>query len=69
MSAADDVAKDKVKGDKAECEPLALAETGVPLGEPRGGRQAELDRGPKKPSGDAGTEEAIGPRSTWTRRW
>ncbi|MDQ0405811.1 hypothetical protein OIE75_22860 [Streptomyces sp. NBC_01723] len=60
VSAADDVAKDKVKGDKAECEPLAFAETGVPLGEPAAAVKRSWTEGPKKPSGDAGTEEAIG---------
>ncbi|MFB7652175.1 MULTISPECIES: hypothetical protein [unclassified Streptomyces] len=60
VSAADDVAKDKVKGDKAECEPLAFAETGVPLGEPAATVKRSWTEGPKKPSGDAGTEEAIG---------
>ncbi|MFD4262953.1 hypothetical protein ACFWR9_36415 [Streptomyces sp. NPDC058534] len=60
VSAADDVAKDKVKGDKAECEPLAFAETGVPLGEPAVTVKRSWTEGAKKPSGDAGTEEAIG---------
>ncbi|MGV9282623.1 hypothetical protein [Streptomyces sp. NPDC003730] len=60
VSAADDVAEDKVKGEKAACEPLALAETGVPLGEPAASVKRSWTEGPKKPSGDASTEEEIG---------
>lgn len=60
VSATDDVAKDKVKGEKAACEPLALAETGVPLGEPAASVKRSWTEGPKKPSGDASTEEEIG---------
>ncbi|MFJ6070057.1 hypothetical protein ACIQFU_04325 [Streptomyces sp. NPDC093065] len=60
VSAADDVAKGKVKPQEARCEPLALAETGVPLGEPAASVKRSWTEGPKKPSGDASTEEAIG---------
>ncbi|MFI9377270.1 hypothetical protein [Streptomyces parvulus] len=60
VSAADDVAKDKVKGAEAECEPLAFAEAGVPLGEPAASVKRSWTEGPKKPSGDASTEESIG---------
>ncbi|WP_217144359.1 hypothetical protein [Streptomyces sp. AC627_RSS907] len=59
-SAADDVAKDKIKGAQAECEPLAFAEAGVPLGEPAATVKRTWTEGPKKPSSDASTEEAIG---------
>ncbi|MFB7083937.1 hypothetical protein [Streptomyces sp. NPDC056296] len=59
-SATDDVTKDKVKGGDAACEPLAFAETGVPLGEPAATAKRTWTEGPKKPSGDETTEEAIG---------
>jgi hypothetical protein len=59
-SATDDIAKDKVKAEKAECEALAFAETGVPLGTPAATVKRSWTEGPKKPSGDAATEEAIG---------
>ncbi|MFE0804819.1 hypothetical protein [Streptomyces sp. NPDC058812] len=59
-SAADDVSKDKVKGGDKACEPLAFAETGVPLGEPAATAKRSWTEGPKKPSGDETTEEAIG---------
>ncbi|MFD6414501.1 hypothetical protein, partial [Nocardia asteroides] len=36
------------------------AQTGVPLGEPAAAVKRSWTEGPKKPSGDAGTEEAIG---------
>ncbi|KYK16966.1 MULTISPECIES: hypothetical protein [Streptomyces] len=60
VSAADDVAKDKVKADGGTCEPLTLAEVGVPLGEPVATVKRSWTEGPKKPSGDQTTEEAIG---------
>ncbi|MEU4142209.1 hypothetical protein [Streptomyces parvulus] len=59
VSAADDVAEDKVKGTEAECEPLALAETGVPLGEPAAAVKRSWTEGPKKPAGDASAEESL----------
>ncbi|MFE2049795.1 hypothetical protein ACFXAS_14960 [Streptomyces sp. NPDC059459] len=59
-SATDDIAKDKVEAEKAECEALAFAETGVPLGTPAATVKRSWTEGPKKPSGDAATEEAIG---------
>ncbi|MGW8063662.1 hypothetical protein ACVV2G_15640 [Streptomyces ziwulingensis] len=60
VSAADNVEKDKVEGEKAECEPLAFAETGVPLGEPAATVKRSWTEAPKKPSADTSAEEAIG---------
>lgn len=58
-AATDDVTKDKVKSDNGACEPLVHAETGVPLGEPAATVKRTWTETPKKPSADAGTEEAI----------
>jgi hypothetical protein len=60
VSAADDVAKDKVKAEGEDCEPLTYAEVGVPLGEPVASVKRSWTEGPKKPSGDQSTEEAVG---------
>ncbi|WP_395572041.1 hypothetical protein [Streptomyces sp. BK79] len=60
VSAADDVAKDKVKSEGGDCEPLTYAEVGVPLGEPVASVKRSWTEGPKKPSGDQTTEEAVG---------
>ncbi len=58
-AAADNIPQDQVKAEKAECQPLVFAQTGVAAGEPAATVKRSWTEGSKKPSGDDVSEEAL----------
>ncbi|MEU3658525.1 hypothetical protein AB0E77_01960 [Streptomyces sp. NPDC032940] len=58
-AATDDIPQDQVKADKAECQPLVFAQTGVAAGKPAATVKRSWTEEGKKPSGDDLSEEAL----------
>ncbi|MGC0375474.1 hypothetical protein [Streptomyces sp. SAI-229] len=59
VTAADDVAADKVKAKDAACQPLAHLQMGVPAGSPAATVKRSWTGQPQKPAGDVSPEEAL----------
>ncbi|MFH9729499.1 hypothetical protein [Streptomyces sp. NPDC017260] len=56
---SDDIPQDEVKAEKAECQPLVFAQTGVAAGEPAATVKRSWTEEAKKPAGDDVSEEAL----------